>query len=102
MVSITFLFISEGHEAIWGTLSTVFSFFGCLVLRPLPQFLRAFSQGQMPNHTGMVPLMAPTVLICISFIIRELNTSLCIYWPCVPPPLKIPCLIHVLISPFGC
>jgi hypothetical protein len=23
MVSITFLFISEGHEAIWGTLSTL-------------------------------------------------------------------------------
>jgi hypothetical protein len=31
-----------------------------LVLRPLPQFLGAFSQGQMPIHTGKVPLLAPT------------------------------------------
>jgi hypothetical protein len=32
-------------------------FSGYLVLRPLPQFLRAFSQGQMLNHTGTVPLL---------------------------------------------
>jgi hypothetical protein len=59
MVRIIFLFTSEGHEAIWGTLST-FVFSGCLVLRPFPQFLRAFLQGQMLNHTGTVPLLAPT------------------------------------------
>jgi hypothetical protein len=60
MVSITFLFTSEGHEAIWGTLSTVV-FFERLVLRLLPQFLGVFSQGQIPTHTGMVPLLAPRV-----------------------------------------
>jgi hypothetical protein len=58
MVSIT-LFTSEEHKAIWGTLSTVV-FSGRLVLRPFPQLLRSFSQGQMPNHTGMVPLLALT------------------------------------------
>jgi hypothetical protein len=25
------------------------------------QFLEAFSQGQTPTHTGMVPLLAPTI-----------------------------------------
>jgi hypothetical protein len=30
-------------------------FSGRLVLRPLPQFLGAFSQSQMPNHTSTVP-----------------------------------------------
>jgi hypothetical protein len=29
-------------------------------LRLLPQFLGAFSQGQMPTHTGKVPLLALT------------------------------------------
>jgi hypothetical protein len=62
MVRITFFFTSEGNEAIWRTLSTVV-FSGHLVLRPLPQVLRAFSQGQMLNHTGTVPLLAPTTHI---------------------------------------
>jgi hypothetical protein len=35
-------------------------FSGRLVLRPLPQFLGAFSQSQMPNHTSTVPLLALT------------------------------------------
>jgi hypothetical protein len=109
MVSITFLFTCEGHEAIWGTWSTVifldiWSWGLCLsslelshkarhqitqarsgpvtfvsipwsfltgpdtkshrqglVLRPLSQFLGACSQGQMPNHTGTVPLLALTI-----------------------------------------
>jgi hypothetical protein len=59
MVSITFLLTSEGHEDIWETLSTIL-FSECLILRPLPQFLRAFSQGPIPNHAGMVPLLAPS------------------------------------------
>jgi hypothetical protein len=65
MVTITFLFTSEGHEAIWGTLSYYFS--GRLVLSPLLQLLGAFSQGQMPNHTGTVPLLALTPYYCDNF-----------------------------------
>jgi hypothetical protein len=99
MVNITFLFTSEGHEAIWE--SCILFFSGCLafsqgqilthtgkvwsetfvpvpwsfltrpgtnshtrrhslVLRLLPQFLGAFSQGQVPTHAGKVPLLVPT------------------------------------------
>jgi hypothetical protein len=32
-------------------------------LRLLPQFLAAFSQGQMPTLTGKVPLLALTISI---------------------------------------
>jgi hypothetical protein len=57
MVSITFLFTSEGHKAFWGTFLTRpdAKLHGQgLVLRPLSQFLGAFSQGQISNHTGKV------------------------------------------------
>jgi hypothetical protein len=67
---------SEGHKAIWGTLSTdVFldiypnakSHRQGLVLRPLPELLGAFSQGQMPIHTSTVPLLALTIFSFLFF-----------------------------------
>jgi hypothetical protein len=73
MVSITFLFTSEGHKAIWKSWILFFWTSGFLtrpdtrshrqglVLRLLPQFLGAFSQGQMPTDTGKAPLLAPTL-----------------------------------------
>jgi hypothetical protein len=36
-----------------------------LLLRLLSQFLGAFSQGQVPTHTGKVPLLALTIYMCI-------------------------------------
>jgi hypothetical protein len=59
MVNITFLLISKGHEANLKHCCCS----GHLVLRPLPQFLGAFLQGQMPNHTGNGPLLALTLEI---------------------------------------
>jgi hypothetical protein len=75
MISITFLFTSEGHKAIWEPRILFFWMSGFLT-RPdtnshrcslvLPQFLGAFPQGQMPTHTCKVPLLAPTSVSCLS------------------------------------
>jgi hypothetical protein len=42
------------------------------------------------------------VLICISFIAREVNPSSWIYWPFVCLPFRIACLNHLFISSLGC
>jgi hypothetical protein len=44
-----------------------------------------------------VRLNLSVVLICNSFISREVEHFPFIYWPFVPLSLRIPCLIHVLI-----
>jgi hypothetical protein len=63
-VNITFLFISEGCKPIFPHLGNLkhCCFAGHRVLRPLSQFLGAFSQDMMPNHTDMVPLLTLTIL----------------------------------------
>jgi hypothetical protein len=79
-VNITFLFTSEGHETIWEpwffwtsgflTRPDTNSHRHSLVLRLLPKFLGAFSQGQVPTHTVKVPLLASTVL---EFLVRAIR-----------------------------
>jgi hypothetical protein len=36
-----------------------------------PFLFLAFSQGQMPNHTGMVPLLAPTMMKILARAISQ-------------------------------
>jgi hypothetical protein len=55
----------------------------------------------MPILTG-VRWNLSVVLICISLITREENSSSCIFWLFMPIPLRIPCLIHVPISSLKC
>jgi hypothetical protein len=53
------------------------------------------------HHTWLYFILKTSLFVSL-LLPRKLNTSSCIYWPFVLLILRIPCLIHVLISSLGC
>jgi hypothetical protein len=76
-MSIT-LFTSEGHKAIWGTLSTVI-FLDILVLRPLPQFLGFLTRPDTKSHRHIL-VLRPLFQFLGAFSQGQIPTHRCTVW----------------------